>query len=187
MAYERSTIRVLTVAAVLALLAACAQHHQPVPTSKTPEAPSAWTISAAGYGPVGIGMTPAEASAALGRQLLALNAETEESCSYVFPGGDVDASFAFMTAYGRIARVDVDQPGIATDAGAEVGDSEAAALALYPTAEVQPHKYGDPQDHYLVIAAPDGAHALILETWDGKVSYIRAGKLPEAEYVEGCS
>jgi hypothetical protein len=71
--------------------------------------------------------------------------------------------------------------------GAEVGDSEASAWALYPAAENQPHKCGDAGDLYLVIAAPDGAHVLILETWDGKVSHIRAGKLPEAEYVEGCS
>ena len=87
----------------------------------------------------------------------------------------------------RIVRVDVDQPGIATETGVEVGDGEADALARYPQAEIQPHKYGDAGDHYLVVPSADGASALILETWDGKVSYIRAGKLPEAGYVEGCS
>ncbi len=180
-----STLIVLPIAAAVFLLGACAD--RPPAESKAPETVSPWTVSADGYGPVKIGMTPEEASAALGRPLADLNAGEEESCSYVFPDGDVDAAYAFMTAYGRIVRVDVDLPGIATETGVEIGDSEADALARYPQAEVQPHKYGDAGDHYLVITSAEGTRALILETWDGEVSYIRAGKLPEAGYVEGCS
>jgi hypothetical protein len=170
-------------------LAACAGRQPPAtPPDAAASAPGApWTVSDQGYGPVRIGMTTEEASAAFGRPLLPLNPNEEAACSYVFPDGDVDAEIAFMVAYGRIARVDVDTAGIATDAGAEVGDTEASVLALYADAEVQPHKYGDADDHYLVIAAPDGAYALIFETWDGEISDIRAGKLPEAAYVEGCS
>lgn len=187
MACARTIIRLTAIAAALVLLAACAERQPPVARSTTSDAASAWTVSAAGYGPVEIGMTPEEGSAALGRPLLALNAGQEDACAYVFPNGDADAAIAFMVAHGRIARVDVDTPGIATEAGAQVGDSEEKALALHSGAVVQPHKYGDPGDHYLVITAPDGAHALILETWDGKVSLIRAGRLPEAAYVERCS
>jgi len=181
-------VTALSIAAA-ALLAACAGRQPPATEAKTPEveAVSAWTVSADGYGPAMIGMTPDEAGAALGRPLLPLNAGEEEACSYVFPDGDVDGEYAFMTAYGRIVRVDVDQPGIATEAGVQVGDSEADALARYPQAEVEPHKYGDAGDHYLVIPSATGSSALVLETWDGEVSYIRAGRLPEAAYVEGCS
>lgn len=176
----------LLLASAIVMLAGCTAHQPPTPRSDGAVA-DAWTVSDQGYGPVKVGMTPEEASTVFGRPLFPLNAEEEEACSYVFPDADVDAEVAFMVAYGRIVRVDVDQPGIATAAGAQVGDSEESALALYPGAEVQPHKYGEVRDHYLVTTNPDGAHALILETWDGKVSYIRAGKLPETAYVEGCS
>lgn len=187
MARARILTALSIAAATTVLIAGCAERRPPATEDKMPETASPLTVSANGYGPATIGMTPEEASQALGRPLLPLNAEEDEACSYVFPDGDVDAAYAFMTAHGRIVRIDVDQPGLATDAGAEVGDSEADALARYPQAEVQPHKYGDAGDHYLVIPSADGTRALILETWDGEVSYIRAGRLPEAAYVEGCS
>ncbi len=185
MAVIETVARVALLGAALAL-AACTEA-QPEPAGSPGAGAGAWTVSEQGYGPVRVGMTPAEASRAFGKQLLPLNQGEDEACSYLFPDGDEDAEVAFMVTDGRIARVDIDQPGIATDAGAEIGDSEDSVMGLHPDAVVQPHKYGGPQDHYLVISAPAGDAALVYETSDGIVDYIRAGKLPEAEYVEGCS
>lgn len=184
--------QLLVIGAALAL-AAC-DPRQPQATDSAPAASSsqpaqsemAATVSAQGYGGVRVGMTPAEASAALGVPLTTANpGEEDEPCYYITPGGSFDGPVAFMVTEGTVARVDVDKPGVATAARAEVGDSEASVLALYPDAGVSPHKYGDEGDHYVEVREGDGA--LILETWDGKVQSIRAGRLPEARYIEGCS
>jgi hypothetical protein len=142
-----------------------------------------------GYGDVKVGMTPQEASAALTRPLLPLNAgEEDEPCYYLFPDGDPDKPIAFMVSEGRIARVDVDQPRVTTAEGGEVGDSEQAVIDLHSARlVVSPHKYGGPNDHYLTARSPDGASALVYETRDGTITSFHAGKLPEAEYIEGCS
>ena len=89
-------------------------------------------------------------------------------------------------AWGRVARVDVDSAGTATDAGARVGDAEADVQRAYGgRAVVTPHKYET--GHYLTVTdAADSAFALVFETRGGTVTRYRAGRRPQVEYVEGC-
>jgi hypothetical protein len=176
-----------------AALAAC-DSRTPQPATAAADAASSTspastpTAGPAGYGAITIGMTPPEANTAMALDLRAANpGEETEPCYYVMPGGDFEADPAFMVSEGRIARVDVDKPGIATAEGAQVGDSEARIMELYRGAEVTPHKYGDEGDHYVTVLDADRGRALVFETWDGSVKMIRAGKLPEAEWIEGCS
>jgi hypothetical protein len=94
-----------------------------------------------------------------------------------------------MAVGGQIARVEVRDATVATAAGARVGDTESRINALYPgRVQTGPHKYTD--GHYLVVrrgAGADSAYRLVFETDGQRVTGYRGGRMPEVEWVEGCS
>jgi hypothetical protein len=141
-----------------------------------------------GLGPVRVGMTLAEATAAAGIPVVA-SADTAE-CTYATAQGGPEG-VNFMVVDRKIARIDVRGASpVKTRSGAGVGDTEAQVQALYPPLEVSDHKYV-PGGHYLTFVPDDPADAdfrLIFETdASSKVTAIRSGRLPEVAYVEGCS
>ena len=142
-------------------------------------------ITFVGIGAVQVGMKPGEASRHLGEALLPKEGRlVNEGCYHLHPASQ--PTLEFMVEGGRIVRVETADKRYRTWSGVRVGDTEEAARAKYGSrCEVMGHKY-DPAGHYLVVRSTDKALALVLET-DGKtVTYIRAGRLPAAEYVEGC-
>jgi hypothetical protein len=156
-----------------------------VSVNASPDSAARWQLSETGIGPVRVGMTVAEAAAALPDG--AAHPATRE-CAYVGLSG-LPIGVSLMTEDGRIVRVDVDDSSaVATTAGARVGWAEARVLALYPGARVEPHKYED--GHYLVAipgAPADTVHRIVFETVGGVVRRFRSGVVPAVEYVEGCS
>jgi hypothetical protein len=131
-------------------------------------------------------MTFAEADAALAGALLVPVGVDTTGCDYlVWDKGPSGVHVMFDEH--RIARVDVDTAGIATAAGARVGDDEARIKRLYSgQVTVTPHKYED--GHYLTVTpAADKRFRIIFETSGGRVTRYRAGMMPSVEYVEGCS
>lgn len=145
-----------------------------------------WRITTAGYGPAKIGMTVAEASAALGLKLVSEGPVDEPSCHYMRPEPAVEGLW-FMISDDHVVRVEVTTPGITTRSGLGVGDSEARVKELLPSAEVTPHKYVAPDGNYLTVWRADRKAAVRFETLQGKVTSFYAGRVPEVEYVEGCS
>jgi hypothetical protein len=145
-------------------------------------------VTLRGIGPVRVGMTPAEASSAAGKQIVA-KPDVNAGCGYAEPEGGPEG-VSFMVVSGRIARVDVTGGPVKTLSGAGVGDTEAQVQARYSNRlEVSPHKYVA-SGHYLTLVPTDPADAdfrLIFETDGTKVTRFRAGKQPEVSYVEGCS
>lgn len=143
-----------------------------------------------GIGSVRIGMTVAEASKAAGTKLIREGASESVSCFYVQPREP--KNIAFMVTSGRISRVDVweKNKSITTLSGAKIGDSEAKIKSLYPRQiQVTPHKYVQ-GGHYLTVVPKDASdknYRILFETDGKKVTRFRSGKLPEVEYVEGCS
>jgi hypothetical protein len=101
----------------------------------------------------------------------------------LFPGVKV------MVNRGVVARVDVDSAGIGAVGAAGVGDAEARVRELYTGRVTEtPHKYT--AGSYLTVtpqAPADSAFRLVFETDGAKVTRFRAGRLPEVEWVEGCS
>ncbi|HEV8124529.1 MAG TPA: hypothetical protein VGP80_09815 [Gemmatimonadales bacterium] len=148
----------------------------------------AWQVSIRGYGPIQAGMTLAQAAEAGKRPLTAINPGSEE-CDYVRFEGDSSRGIQFMVVQGRIARVDVHDTTISTSHGIRIGDSEATVQEKYAErVTVSPHKYGD--GHYLVVAPAtpaDSGHEIVFETEGARVTTYRSGRVPEVEYVEGCS
>lgn len=140
-----------------------------------------------GIGAIKVGMTVAEASRASDTKLVG---KIEPSCYYVHPQ-NIPKGLRFMVTDRRIARVDVDdKSSVTTLSGAKIGDTEARIKALYlGQIKVSPHKY-DTGGHYLTFVPKDKSdrnYRLVFETDGKRVTTFRAGKLPEVEYVEGCS
>ena len=148
-----------------------------------------------GIGPIRVGMTIDEASKAGGIRLIRSGSGgiDEYLCSYVQPKGE-PKGISFMVTKGRIARVDISSKRITTISGARIGDNENRILSLYPgQIKATPHPYvSRPPDNgkYLTFVPKDGAdknYRIIFETSKNRVDRFRSGKLPEVEYIEGCS
>ncbi len=145
-----------------------------------------------GIGSIRVGMTVAEASKASGTKLVSSGSTDNTSCTYVRPQGAPEG-IGFMVTNGRIARVDVyDNKSITTLSGAKIGDTEAQIKALYPgQIKVTPHEYtGHMGGHYLTFVPKDQSdrnYRVVFETDGKRVVNFRSGKLPEVEYIEGCS
>jgi hypothetical protein len=88
----------------------------------------------------------------------------------------------------RLARLDVIEPGVETDAGIGVNDAVSAVLKAYGTAVVvTPHKYTyESGGQYLSVPGTEGTR-LVFETDGTKVTRYRIGRMPEVEWVEGCA
>ena len=158
------------------------------PASTTPATTPATdsSVTEYGLGPLRVGMTFAEAKQALGGALVMPVEADGMECDYAtWRGGP--RGVHVMVDEGRIARVEIDSVGIATAAGARVGDTEERIRSLYPgRVTVTPHKYED--GHYLTVnAAGDSTFAIVFETSKGKVTRYRAGRRPAVVLVEGCS
>ncbi|MEG4090721.1 hypothetical protein [Microcoleus sp. Pol12B4] len=148
-----------------------------------------------GIGPIRVGMTVDEASKAGGIRLIRSGSGgiDEYLCSYVQPKGE-PKGISFMITNGRIARVDISSKLITTISGARIGDNENRILSLYPDQiKATPHPYvSHPPDNgkYLTFVPKDAAdknYRIIFETSKNRVERFRSGKLPEVEYIEGCS
>jgi hypothetical protein len=145
-----------------------------------------FVVTEQGLGPLRTGMTIAEATTALGGALVVPAEYDTTLCDYAtWRGGPPGVHV--MVDQGRIARVEVDSAGVATAAGARVGDSEDRIKSLYPgRVKVTPHKYED--GRYLIVnGVGDSSVAIVFETSKGRVTKYRAGRRPAVEYVEGCS
>lgn len=150
-------------------------------------------------GPVKIGMNLPEAAAAANTRL-SVSYAGSDSCYYLQTEGelkgvsfmvtkdDVKSRLQYVTS-DVIARVDVNNPKITTVSSAKIGDTEARIKSLYPgQIKVTPHKYT--KGYYLTFIPKNKAeqnYRIVFETDGQRVTRYRAGKLPEVEYVEGCS
>ncbi|MBD2520564.1 hypothetical protein H6G93_37630 [Nostoc sp. FACHB-973] len=141
-----------------------------------------------GIGEVRVGMTVSQARKAAGTQLI--GDPPNKYCYYVKPEWE-PKNVGFMVTEGRISRVDVWRDSkITTLKGAKIGDTEARIKSLYPgQIKVTPHNYV-PGGHYLTFVPKDQYdqnYRVVFETDGKRVTQFRSGKLPEVEYVEGCS
>ena len=168
---------------------------RPPATASPPESPAesaggaALRVTLYGIGSVRAGMSVAEASSALGSTLeLPTGAGAAESCSYLrWPGGP--DGVLIMAEHLTIARVDVRSGTMATEEGARIGDTAERIRLLYPgRVTASAHKYTDGQYLTIAPASPeDDAFRLVFETEAGRVTQYRSGRVPQVQYVEGCS
>ncbi len=143
-------------------------------------------ITIGGLGDVRVGMTVEEAAAAAGLELTG-EPDVDPDCYFVMPLG-LDG-VAFMVADGTVARIDVAAGPITTRSGAGIGSTEDEIKDLFPgQIEVSDHAYVD--GNYLTfvpVDEGDDQFRVVFETDGEVVTQFRAGRLPEVEYIEGCS
>ena len=156
--------------------------------SAAPKPPIEWTVSSESFGPLRIGMTR-QALVSLVDGEFTLPAPSEPGgCRYVYwpgaPGG-----VRLMFAGDTLVRIEADSANVVTADGARVGDSETRIDSLHGSLVRRlPHKYTAGR-YLIVVAAPpaDTLHRVVFETDGNKVTKLRAGRLPQVEWVEGCS
>ena len=147
-------------------------------------------LTTSGIGPLRVGMTIAQAERAAGTRLrVSRNAGT--GVCFVASLRRGPRGLSFLGTGQRIARVDVTgrRNRITTPTGARIGDTEARIERLFPgRIDVTPHRYTD--GHYLTLMPRDRTDAnrrIVFETDGRRVTAMRAGRLPEVKYVEGCA
>jgi hypothetical protein len=87
-----------------------------------------------------------------------------------------------------LARIDVRDTTWSTDEGIRIGDTEARVAQVYgDRVTTSPHKYTGPQGHYMTVTPTDTAYRIVFETDGQRVVNWRVGRMPEVEWVEGCS
>jgi hypothetical protein len=140
-----------------------------------------WVLRFDGVGPVKIGMSLSQLNAVLQRKS---EPDDEGGCFYV--ESSKHPHLKFMIIEGRLARIDVEEPGAATSTGMQVGDSDSRVKQVYGArVKVTPHQYID-SGHYLTVRSSDGHYGVRFETDQGKITSFYAGRYEAIQYVEGC-
>ncbi|WP_293094112.1 hypothetical protein [Moorena sp. SIO3I6] len=146
-------------------------------------------IAINGIGPITVGMTVKEASQAGQVKLVQEVSGGEEHGCLIYKPEGIE-NLWFMVTEGKITRVDTRSPQISTISGIKVGDKLDKIMSLYRNKiELEPHQYvpGGKYATFVPTDTSDKNYRVIFETNpEGKVTSLRAGKLPEVAYVEGC-
>lgn len=139
---------------------------------------ASWKLGRDGLGKIRIGMTVSAVQRVTGRALIP---------EYGFPGCQIwtlagaPGGLGIMTAYGRVARIDIRNRRWQTARGIRIGDKGWEVKRRYGV-RASGHEYTRGQ--YLVTR---GKRRIVFETSStGKVTRFRAGRPPHVEYVEGC-
>ncbi len=199
-------MKLLASVAVIALLAACSPAAPPADTTTPPPvetpAPPANTnaITAEGWGPLHVGMTRAEVTAAVG-DTATPNAATEpgSTCNLYHPANAPDGVFVMLNQ-DRLTSITLrNNTTLKTDHGFGIGDTAAAIKAAYgASAQSVPHRYVEGGEYITVwtVGAPATATAFVqnpaargvrYETdAQGRVTAVHAGG-DTIQNVEGCS
>jgi hypothetical protein len=141
-----------------------------------------------GYGPVRIGMSEAEVSAALGGAVQGVTG-AEGDCHILTSASDPQRNLYYMIERGRLVRITAqNQSAVRTGRGIGLGARASDVRKAYgPTLVVEPHKYVEAPAAYLTYWAKPGERGISFETDRQEiVREIHAGG-PEIQYVEGCS
>ena len=169
-----------------------------VPEPAPPPAPERLSESSRlrldGIGPVTVGMTLDEASAAAGMPLrIVPNSDRVGTggCAYARPEGG-PTGLSFMVLNGRIARIDVGgNSAIRTLSGIGPGSTEAEVQATYPgRISAQPNPYSGHRGGRDLLYQPDEGSrhlGLLFQTDGGRVSSFRSGLYGAVMAPEGCA
>jgi hypothetical protein len=151
----------------------------------TSRASDGWVVREDGVGPVKIGVGLSQLNTVLREKFSMPDNKEDQGCFYVKPAAYTHVTF--MIENGRLARIDVDGTGAATEDGIQVGDLEARVRRAYGARlKIEPHAYTAPQGHYLTIRSDNGRYGIRFETEKGKIETFYAGLFDAIQYVEGC-
>ncbi len=144
-------------------------------------------ITQNGLGSIRIGMTVAQAQSRTG-QTITNNSFTpgDDSCgiAQLFPES---LGVNMQTTNLKVTVINVSKAGISTRSGIEVGDSTAALKEAYGSKlKSAPNKYTPKARDYFVKFSGNRKIKFYANP-KGVVTQISSGRLPEVDFVEGCS
>ena len=143
-----------------------------------------------GISPVNAGMTVRQAEHALHARLtMESPPDSDSSACAIFDVEGRDLPFSYMVEHGRVTRADLGGEGakssIKTANGIGLGSTIAQIKRAYGRRGTwHPNTYTD--EPVFEIKSTNGRSAILFETERGRVIRIHAGRLPSAEYIEGC-
>jgi hypothetical protein len=137
-------------------------------------------LRSTGAGAVAFGASLAETELMVGTK--AAGPDAEAACRYVefssLPG------LRFTVENGVITRADAGL-GVRNELGVQLGDTTDAVVALYPDITVLRDRESA-GGTILVVADPDGHHAIVLQAAGNKIIAIRAGLNTSVGSALGC-
>lgn len=153
-------------------------------SSGTAPAKPRWIVYPTGIGAMKIGMTRKQLSTVLHESIKGPDTSDDKACYYTevssYPG------VGLMILNGRLARIDLNEPGTATEEGIQVGDSEAHIRAVYGhRVKIVPDAY-ESANHTLTLHSADGRTGIRFVIDQQKVRQFYAGRSDAIEYIEGC-
>ena len=148
-----------------------------------------WKLTPAGWGPVRVGMTRAQAEKALSIQLEGEAFDNEGSCIELYSSNEKLTGLYFMFLDGKLSRVSAgDKSAVTTPRGKGIGSTADEVRAAYgDKLQAEPHHYLDLPAEYLTYWLRPGKSGVRFETdANGKVETIHAGN-DSIQLVEGCA
>jgi hypothetical protein len=137
-------------------------------------------LRSTGAGAVAFGTSLAETELMVGTK--ASGPDAEAACRYVefssLPG------LRFTVESGVITRADAGL-GVRNELGVQLGDTTDSVVALYPDITVLRDRESAGGTN-LVVADPDGHHAIVLQAAGNKIIAIRAGLNTSVGSAQGC-
>jgi hypothetical protein len=148
----------------------------------------AWRLTPDGYGPVRIGMTRDQVSAALS---IRLEGEAVEDANVCIEMGAAEGhpDLFFMFENGRLSRISLgERSRITTPRGIGIGATAAEVRRAYGRGlRAETHEYIGRPGEYLTFWTRVGAKGVRFETGaDRRVRVIHAGN-GSIQYIEGCA
>lgn len=148
-----------------------------------------WKLTPAGWGPVRIGMTRAQAEKTLQTQLEGEGFDNEGSCIELYSSDQKLTGLYFMFLDGKLSRISANGSStVQTPRGIHVGTTADEVRAAYgEKLKAEPHHYLDLPAEYLTYWLTPEKSGVRFET-DGqrKVETIHAGN-DSIQLVEGCA
>jgi hypothetical protein len=197
-------MKLFATTALALVLAACNPAPTPTETTDAPiatEAPvDTNAITANAWGPLHVGMTRAEVTAAVGAgNPNAVGGADPASCDLFHPARAPEGMLVMIQQDVLTSIILRNNTDLKTDRGFGVGDTGAAIKAAYgASASVSPHHYSPPGEYIDVwtIGAPPNATTFVQDpaargiryetSPEGVVTAVHAGG-PSIQNVEGCS
>lgn len=197
-------MRMLTRLAITLAVAACTAEAPAPPEEQPSAAPAAAVdinaITAEGWGPLRVGMTRAEVTAAVGATSTpgAVGGADPQACDLFHPARAPQGLLVMIQQDVLTSIALRNNTTLKTDRGFGVGDTSAAIKAAYgASATSEPHKYVEGAEYITIwsVGAPSSrgwvedanARGVRYETnAEGVVTAVHAGG-PSIQYVEGCS
>ena len=164
----------------ISCLTVCASFAQAAPSR---------VLTTNGLGGVRIGMTKAQAEAAIGAKFGKDDGSPESKGCFVYTRADgMDSNLGYMIEKGHLTRIEVFTPKrsdmpVTTDKGIGIGSTLAQVKRAYGKALVnEPDRENESAQIKIV-----GQYGAIIFTMEKqRVRFFRAGAYPSVEYNEGC-